>query len=131
MASRYAGTMRVVCPGEGCPESTFYNVSTLEDRRRVAANQKRSPWKCKRHRNPEQLLTPTNTERTHVLIADRSKRFPDLTDSLFWREESADDVGSSYMFGPGFSAVADDFPKGARIVITARVELPDGTAADA
>jgi hypothetical protein len=129
MGSRYAGTMRVVCPD--CNESTFYSVSTLADRKRIHANQKRSPWKCSRHRNPEQLLTPTNTKRTHVLIADRSKRFPDLTDSLFWREESADDVGSGYMFGPGFSAVADDFPEGARIVITARVELPADTTEEA
>ena len=124
MTSRYAGTVRVICPADDCTESTFYNVSTLADRKRIAANQKRSPWKCKRHRNPDELLTPTNTERTHILYAARSKRFPDLT-GLFWREESADDAGSGYMFGPGFSAIADDFPEGARIVITARVEMPD------
>lgn len=126
MSGRYAGTKVVRCPGvndEGCTETTFYKVSTLTDRKRIAAKQERDPWKCSRHRNPEQLLTPANTERTHVLIADRSKRF-DLPDSLFWREESADDVGSGYTFGPGFSAHADDFPEGARIVITVRVELP-------
>ena len=126
MASRYAGTYPVHCPADGCTESSFYSVSTLADRKRIAADQKRSPWKCSRHRNPEELLTPTNRERTRVLIADRSKRF-DLPNSLFWREESADDAGSGYTFGPGFSAHADDFPKGARIVITARVELPEVT----
>lgn len=131
MASRYAGTVPLRCPEDGCTESAFRTVSTLADRREVAADQKRRPWKCSRHRNPEQLLTPTNLERTHVLIADRSKRFPTLTDNLFWREESADDVGSGYMFGPGFSAHADDFPKGARIVITARVELPEVGESDA
>jgi hypothetical protein len=123
MSGRYAGNMRVICPAEGCTEITFYAVSTLADRRRIAADQKRRPWKCSRHRNPEQLLTPTNTELTHVLIADRSKKF-NLPDSLFWREWGADDVGSGYMFGPGFSAHADDFPEGARIVITVSVELP-------
>jgi len=124
MASRYAGTVTFRCPGDGCTETAFRTVSTLADRRRAAEDQQRRPWKCSRHRNPEELLTPTNTERTHVLIADRSKRF-DLPNSLFWRPEGADDVGSGYMFGPGFSAHADDFPEGARIVITARVELPE------
>lgn len=130
MASRYAGTVTLRCPAEGCIETAFRTVSTLADRRQVAADQKRSPWKCSRHRNPEQLLTPANPERTHILIADRSKRF-NLPNSLFWREESANDVGSGYMFGPGFSAHADDFPEGARIVITARVEMPDGGVDDA
>lgn len=125
MSGRYAGNVRVVCPGDDgrCTEVTFYAVSTLADRKRIHAGQRERPWKCSRHRNPEQLLTPTNTEVSHVLIADRSKRF-DLPDKLFWREESADDVGSGYMFGPGFSSHADDFPEGARIVITVRVELP-------
>lgn len=125
MSGRYAGNVRVICPGDDgrCTESTFYAVSTLADRKRIAADQRERPWKCKRHHNPEQLLTPTNTERTHILYAEKSKRFPDLT-GLFWREESADDVGSGYMFGPGFSAVADDFPEGTRIVITVRAEIP-------
>lgn len=125
MANRYAGIVTLRCPAEGCIETAFRTVSTLADRQQVTADQKRRPWKCSRHRNPEQLLTPTNLERTHVLIADRSKRFPNLKDNLFWREGSADDVGSGYVFGPGFSAHADDFPEGARIVITARVELPE------
>lgn len=126
MSGRYAGNVRVICPGDDgrCTEVAFYGVSTLADRKQLATDQKRRPWKCSRHRNPEQLLTPANTEVSHVLIADRSKRFPDLTDKLFWREESADDVGSGYTFGPGFSAHADDFPEGTRIVITVRAEMP-------
>lgn len=124
MASRYAGTMRITCTD--CTESTFYQVSTLADRQRIAANQKRNPWRCKRHRNPEQLLSPTNTDRTHVLTAERSKKFPDLT-GLFWRDQNAADAFSGYTYGPGFSAIADDFPEGARIVITYHVELPEET----
>jgi hypothetical protein len=126
MSGRYAGTKVVRCPGvndQGCTETTFYNVSTLADRKRIAADQRERPWKCSRHRNPDELLTPSNTEVSHILIADRSKRF-DLPDHLFWRKEGADDVGSGYMFGPGFSAHADDFPEGTRIVITVRAEIP-------
>lgn len=42
MASRYAGTYPVHCPADGCTESSFYSVSTLADRKRIAADQKRS-----------------------------------------------------------------------------------------
>ncbi|HET7406246.1 MAG TPA: hypothetical protein VFJ21_03805 [Mycobacteriales bacterium] len=104
----------------------FYDYNSRADYARLHREQAERPWKCSRHRNPEQVLTPTNTTRTVVLTAEKSKRFPDLT-RLFWREDDAADVGSGYTFGPGFKAHADDFPEGSRLVITVTAEV----AADA
>jgi hypothetical protein len=120
--ARRGGTARFLCPEEGCTEAAFYNYSSNAAYARLCREQRQRPWKCSRHRNPEQVLTPANTTRTVVLIADRSKRFPDLT-QLFWRVDGDADVGSGYLFGPGFSAHADDFPKGSRLVITVTADL--------
>lgn len=120
--ARRGGTARFRCATEGCTEAAFYDYSSNADHARLHREQKARPWLCSRHRNPEQLLTPTNTSRTVVLTAERSKRFPDLT-KLFWREQGDPDVGSGYTFGPGFKAHADDFPEGSRLVITITADL--------
>lgn len=32
--------------------------------------------------------------------------------------------GMSFVYGPGFNAMAGDFPAGTKLIITARIELP-------
>lgn len=113
--ARRGGTARFRCPTDDCTEAAFYEYSSNADYARLYRG---------RHRNPEQLLTPSNPTRTVVLTADSSKRFPEL-DKLFWREDDAADVGSGYTFGPGFSAHADDFPKGSRLVITITADVAE------
>lgn len=123
--ARRGGTRTIQCAEDGCSEWAHYSYSSNADYARLMQEQKRQPFKCSRHRNPEQLMTPTNTERTVVVSAQRSKRFPNLGDKLFWLEPGHDDVGSGYIFGPGFSSHADDFPEGTRLVINIRVEMPE------
>lgn len=124
--AKYGGNKSFQCGEEGCNEWALYSYSSRADYARLVQEQKRRPFMCSRHRNPEQLMTPTNSHRTVVLSAERSKRFPNLGDKLFWLEPGHEDVGSGYMFGPGFSAHADDFPEGSKIVIDIRVETPEG-----
>lgn len=53
-----------------------------------------------------------------VLVAGKSKKYPNLA-GLFW------DDGSGFTHGTGYKAYADDFPPGTRLIITARIELPE------
>jgi hypothetical protein len=120
--ARRGGTRSIQCAEDGCTEYAHYSYTSNADYGRLMQEQRRRPFMCSRHRNPEQVLTPTNRERTVTLTAARSKRYPNLGDQLFWLEPGHDDVGSGYMFGPGFSAHANDFPEGTRIVIRVTVE---------
>lgn len=126
MKSRRGGTARFRCAEDGCVEAVFYDYNSNADYARMHKAHTAHPWKCSRHRNPEQVLTPTNTARTVVLTAERSKRYPELT-KLFWREDGEADVGSGFTFGHGFKAHADDFPEGSRLTITITAEMPNTT----
>lgn len=115
--SRREWTRRVACAYAGCKEVAHYRYDThnhLRDAEKRAAGK---DWYCTRHDTPEEVLSPSNPERTVTLTAARSQRHPNLK-GLFW------DTGSGFIFGPGFKAYADDFPEGTRIVITYSVLLP-------
>lgn len=112
---------RAVCAADGCTESAWWDEMTVEERQDLAKRLARDPWRCTRHSQPEAVLGLGNRRRAVTFTAERSKRFPELT-KLFWREDGRDDVGSGFMFGPGFKAFADDFPEGTRIVVTAAVQ---------
>lgn len=120
--ARRGGTARFRCTEPDCTEVAFYEYTSNADYGRLSREQKARPWQCSRHRNPEQLITPDQRVRTVVLIADKSKRFPDPT-TLFWRRDGDADVGSGFLFGPGFKAHADDFPEGSRITITITADV--------
>ena len=118
MSRRREYHLRLRCPVESCSESTFYVYTTQRD---YAEGAKRNKgWKCLRHSDPDRVLRPDNPELTKVLTVSRSPRFPDL-ESLFWVGED-DTTGNGFAHGFGMRAFADDFPKGARLVVTARIE---------
>ena len=114
-----------VCAEEGCNDRVTYSYSTLREQREGAAWRKDlPPWKCSRHNRPEQVLTPTNLERTHTCVAEFGKN-KYIEDKLFWTGDGADGtLTSGFTFGPGFKAYAQDFPPGTRLVVTARIEMP-------
>lgn len=114
-------TLRKVCAEDECHESAFWEFSSQRERREHFQREQGRLWRCTRHSNPDAVLTPNNRTRRVVLTAEKSRRFPGLT-KLFWRDGDAADVGSGFIFGPGFKAFADDFPEGTRLVITATVE---------
>lgn len=124
-------TRVVRCAEIGCHETTFYTYTSQREYADLTRDQQRRPYKCTRHRAPEEVLRPDNLERQHVLVASRvpfrSSR-PGASEwlpGLFWLEEGKESGGSGFVFGPGFKAHASDFPEGTRLVVTARVELPD------
>lgn len=113
----------LVCDEKGCNERAHYSYRTLAEQRDGQHFRKgMKPWKCSRHNRPEQVLTPSNRERTHVAVAEFGKG-EYIKDKLFWTGEG--DLTSGFTFGPGFKAYAEDFPPGTRLVITARIEMPE------
>lgn len=132
--SRREYTLSPQCAHEGCTERVYYRFTTRRDQKAEMDRLRRAGgWRCTRHTNPDRVLMPTSPVREHVLVNrelmwDSAKGPAPL--GLFWCEEDCE-YGSGFTFGPGFKAFSEDFPEGARLVITARVELPDPPEADA
>lgn len=121
--SRREYTIRFKCAEDGCGEWYHSVATTRRDEAETRALYAKRPWRCTRHRKPEEVLSLDNQERVAVLTAQRSKRYPDLPD-LFWND------GSGFEYGPGFKAYAKDFPPGTRLIVTARIELPESETAE-
>lgn len=93
------------CTEPGCRE---YGIHEYER----ASEPRVKNWLCYRHRNPEQLLSDDNRKRVTVLTV-----------------EARDDISGKHFFngkngtvsGPGFKAIAEDFPVGTKLVITAEL----------
>lgn len=132
----YSTTLVCAERPNGCTETSFFESSTQRERRESEAYYAKRPWRCTRHVKPDELLTPTNVaERTTVLTASKVETTirsiydtapgPRYLDGLFWREEGQEGASSGFVYGPGFKAYAKDFPEGTRLVVTARIELPE------
>jgi hypothetical protein len=111
-------TIRYACAVTGCSENYRTVADTRALERDIRDRYAKHPWRCTRHTYPDEVLSTSNSTRTTVLTAERSKRYPDLSD-LFWSE------GSGFQHGPGFKAYAKDFPPGTKLIVTARIELPE------
>jgi hypothetical protein len=120
--SRRTYTIPLRCAESGCRESSVCEAIGRDEYAEARDRYARNPWRCSRHRNPERVLSPDNLERTAVCISGKSKRYPDL-DSRFWETPEYD--GCGVIDGPGFKAFANDFPPGTRLIVTARIELPE------
>lgn len=121
------------CAEDGCPKSAGYTYTSQREYHQIWARQKTHPWKCTRHNRPEQVLRPDNPTTETVLVASRVRsggRDPDLLPGLFWLPEGAERGGSGLQRGPGFTAHADDFPEGTRLVVSTRIEMPATTTVD-
>lgn len=127
MAGR-RNTLRRTCGHEGCGEGSFLEFDSLRDRE-YHVRTYGTDWKCPRHDKPNEVLSAANPTTEHVLMAlpstYESVHGVRKTHDLYWRTEGGR-PGSGLLTGPGFRAFASDFPEGTRLVITARIEFPDG-----
>jgi hypothetical protein len=112
MSARRDWLLRVVCSHPECREGATYRFDTKRDLNESHTLKTRATWKCVRHTDPERVLSTSNAQ---TVYAETSSRGP--AGRLYWGGRSG------FVYGPGFKAWADDFPEGARIVITARVEF--------
>lgn len=118
----------VRCATGNCTQHNHYDYYNQAEY--ASATERSKGWRCTRHANPEQVLSPANLERTGILTATtlytNPDRFTGKTEPLgrYWVPEGAT-TGSGFAYGPGYKAHADDVPEGTRLVITARIELPE------
>ena len=105
--------LRFVCSEEGCTESANYRYSTRRDLMESfeLKHYSNGRWRCIRHARPNEVLSANNPETQAELTVEQKDygRF-------------FGNVG--FVSGPGFKAFAEDFPAGAKIVVTATLVLP-------
>ena len=126
--SRREYTIRLACTFEGCKERSFTTATTRREETEIRQQYQRSPYRCVRHTEPDEVLSADNLERTTTVTAGKVVARPlpgiDLPgevhylDGLFW------DKRQGFTYGPGFKAYASDFPPGTKLIVTARIELP-------
>jgi hypothetical protein len=121
-------THRQACTHTGCRACRDIEYTARRDLDTVSPT-----WKCRKHDKPDEYLTVSNPEQTAVLELHPKYR----TDmhgqqallGLFWGPEG--EPGGAHhgiVSGPGFWADAKNFPPGTRLIVTARIELPDAEA---
>lgn len=115
-------TARATCTHPGCHETAFWQFDTRKDA--AEHYETRRKWKCTRHSHPEEVLSETNLKRTVVLTAmPSSSHLLDPKKHRFWHDGAR--LGSAFSFSPAHKAYATDFPEGTKLIITARIELPE------
>jgi len=115
------------CAKPGCREVAHYEYDSQRERADAERYRQRCPWRCFRHSDEDAVLSPTNPERTTTLTAVKVDYGAGPLPGLSWRAEGASS-GGGLISGPGFKAIASDLPEGARLVVTARIELPEPAA---
>ncbi|WP_393057690.1 hypothetical protein [Streptomyces sp. LN549] len=113
------------CATTGCRETSFVEYTARRDIADLPAK-----WQCYRHSKPNEVLSADNPE-THTTLAlhpsyitgyDRND--PPKLIGHFWGPADAEKGNHGIVQGPGFRAIAADYPPGTRLIITARLELP-------
>lgn len=128
---RRGGTMRYGCVHDGCREARHVGYDSQREGRELAANSYYKNWRCAKHANPERYLTPENPANSAVLVATDLYR-DDLRGERvaygrFWIAEGKT-TGSGLDTSGAHYAMAEHFPVGTRLVITAYTETPEQAA---
>lgn len=118
--SRRDWPLRFSCKHPGCTEHVTYRYDTRRDLAQSFELKHyggEKGWRCTRHAKPAEVLSVENIATTCEMTI---------------REEAHGKYfgSSGFVFGPGFKAFAADFPAGAKLIVTARIELPTEPAHD-
>lgn len=136
-------TSSVNCAKPGCRECAHFEYDSMRDRAEGDRRRLEHPWRCYRHSAEDEVLSAENRVREAVLTVARlrnpsyerqldeyrrmvergyrSGREPqEFYDRLTWAG-----AGGGIVSGPGFRALAEDFPEGTRLVVSVRLVLPD------
>ena len=115
MPRRYTMTLR--CAEPGCRETSFCETESRREEAEAYARYAKHPYRCYRHTKPDEVLSAENSTTTAVLTASQGKH------GIYWGV-TPDKATSGIEHGPGFRAIAKDFPPGTRLIVTARIEFP-------
>jgi hypothetical protein len=124
---RHGPTSTFQCTYPGCTERGLMEFDNKTDQRKNDRRM-REKYRCFRHSKPDEVLSADAPVReailvnTHLTYESRGDVQPL---GLFWVPEGQEHGGNGISYGPGFKAMSKDFPQGTRLIVTARVELPD------
>lgn len=119
-------THRQTCTHTGCTTHRDIEYTARRDLDTVSKT-----WKCDRHDKPDEILSAANPQTSvtlalHPSYIDGYRRDdPPKLVGHFWGPETGSKGVHGIVSGPGFRATASDFPPGTRLIVTARIELPD------
>lgn len=126
-------TLTRTCAHTGCTERSFVEYTARRDLENVSPT-----WKCYRHSKPNEVLSTDNLETVTVLelhpTYTSGRRYvtgvgytdePQLLGHFWGPEGAPEHAHHGIESGPGFRAIAKDFPPGTRLIVTARIELPE------
>src|ERR1700752_3791400 len=121
MARRY--TMSLRCAQDGGRETIFAESSTRAEEAESRAWYAKHPYRCYRHTRPDEVLSAENRATTAELTAHQTYRTDRRGETIplgtYWGV-TAEKAHSGSVDGPGFKAIAKDFPPGTRLIVTAR-----------
>jgi hypothetical protein len=105
--------LRYTCGHAGCLESKTYRYDTRRDL--LSSFELRcygkAGWFCLRHISPNEVLSEENLETRYEAVCEAGPY--------------GHKFGTSGLVsGPGFKLFAEDLPVGAKLIVTARIELP-------
>ena len=124
--SRRERTTSIRCADANCRELAWYSYSSQREYAEIVRNQREHPYKCTRHRRPEQNLRPDNLTTSLTIVASKVasvfRGSEEFAPGLYWVADG--EMQSGFTFGPGFTAHANDFPEGTRLVVTTAIEMP-------
>ncbi|MGV1682881.1 hypothetical protein [Sphingopyxis sp. NJF-3] len=111
--ARREWSLQFPCAHGGCTERAHWRYQTRRDLMESfeLKNYSNGRWRCIRHSNPEQVLSPSN-------LATRAE----VTSELKYGKHFFGSFG--LVSGLGFKAFADDFPAGTKLIVTAEIVLP-------
>lgn len=117
-------THRQTCIHGGC--SAYRDVEYTARRELDTVS---STWKCRKHDKPDEYLTADHREQMTVLELHPKYRTDMhgqkvLLGNYWGPEGDPDRAHHGIESGPGFWCDAKNFPPGARLIVTARIELP-------
>lgn len=142
-------TSSVNCAKPGCGEYAHFEYDSMRERAEGDRRRLEHPWRCYRHSAEDEVLSADNPARETALTVTRlrnpsyerqmeeyrrtvAKGYPinryarepeEFYDRLTW-----EGANNGIVSGPGFRALAEDFPVGTRLIVSVRVELPGGVA---
>ncbi|MFE9286650.1 hypothetical protein [Streptomyces olivaceus] len=116
------------CTTHGCRETSHIEYTARRDLEGVSKT-----WTCRKHDKPDEYLSPTNREQTTALELHAKWRTnmhgERVPSGDYWGPEGdPEKAHHGIVSGPGFWAEAKRFPPGTRLIVTARIELPDTPA---
>lgn len=104
------------CHHEGCKEWGRFEYDTVKECRDTYDY--RQKWKCLRHSETEEWLTPNGHDRVKVLTCVKEG------EHFYWHDGKR--LSSGFAHGNGYRAYASEFPAGTTLTITAHIALPEG-----